>query len=244
MSGQPRQTGPEEPDQTSPQTFKQLDRNKKVAIATTTTLSRIRGFTVHLLFHIRNRELRVSDLVDLTGKYPQYINRYLYNMRNYGLVERNRPYWKLSEEGLSFLSYLKSLDKSKNNKNKNIYNNIYNKKDVRKKYERSKKDVRKLIPKKAKQLSFSLWVQQSGRTFQDAEKVVVEVLVDHYNRTGGKYFWFSDEYELAERFKVSPSVLPAALRKLNEDRILYVWRNKKIGLYKAFIETLEASQKT
>ncbi|MDH5439959.1 MAG: hypothetical protein OEZ48_00310 [Candidatus Bathyarchaeota archaeon] len=213
------------------------------AIATTTTLAKVRGFTIHLLFHIRNRELRVSDLVDLTGKYPRYISRYLYNMRNYGLVQRNGPYWKLSEEGLSFLSYLESID---------IDIDKIRKKEERRKKERRKKEE-SWTPKKVKQLSFSLWLQDSGRTFQDAEKVVVEVLVDHYNETGSKFLYCDHyDFDVAEKFKIRPDQVTRVLRKLREDRIIYNFRDTrapggpawKLGLYKAFIETLEASQKS
>jgi len=82
---------------------------KTPAIATTTSVAKVRGFTVSLLFHLKARELRIMDLVDLTGKYHQYVNRYLQNMRNYGLAERYGPFWRLREDGASLLSYFESL---------------------------------------------------------------------------------------------------------------------------------------
>ena len=164
------------------------------------------------------------DLIDLTGKYRGYVSRYLYNMRNYGLVEKNGSFWKLTDSGLSLLSYLKSIDIDINKK--------------RKKAERTTKEGRKLRQKTPKQISIGLWLQHSD--LDVAEKVVVEVLVDHYNLTGGPFLWFSDIYDLAERLKLSPSLLPPALRKLTEDQIIYIWRHKKIGLKKAFVQMLGA----
>ena len=231
-------------DQTPPSTFKQLDRNKSVTIATT-TLSRIRGFTVELLFHFRNRELRVADLIDLTGKYRQYINVYLHRMRNYGLVERNGSSCKLTEIGLSFLSYLKSLD------NNNIHNiTLRKQKENIKKTDRKQKENTS-AKKTPKQISIKLWLQESGRTLDDAEKVVVEVLVDHYNKTGSKFYYCEDDYEAARKFGIRPDQVTQVLRNLKEGHIAYTHRDTKapggptwkIGLYKAFIETLKASQK-
>ena len=75
----------------------------------TATLSKIRGFTINLLYLLKKRELTTSDLVELTGKYSQYINRYLYNAQKYGLVEKNGDFWKLTPLGADFLSHKLSL---------------------------------------------------------------------------------------------------------------------------------------
>ena len=42
---------------------------KQTGITSTTSFAKIRGFTLELLFCLKNNELRVMDLVDLTGKY-------------------------------------------------------------------------------------------------------------------------------------------------------------------------------
>jgi len=206
-------------------------------ISTTTSFSKVRGFTVDLLFHLKNRELRVIDLVELTGKSSQYVRRYLINMWKYGLTEKNGSFWKLSEDGVSFLSYLESLPN----------NNII----IRKNKERIKKDERKnnesCVPKKLKQSSIALWLNKSS--LDDAEKVVVEVLVDHYNRTGSKFLYFSDIYEIAERFKIRPDQVNKVFMNLKQDRIVYNYRDRshdawKIGLYKAFVHALERGRHT
>jgi len=202
-------------------------------ISATTSVAKVRGFTVSLLFHLEGRELRTMDLVDLTGKYHQYVSMYLSRMRNYELVEKYGCCWRLSENGASFLSYLRSLSDD---------NIIIQQKENRKKtFGKQKENTSD--PKRLKQVSFDLWLQNSS--LDDAEKEVVEVLVDHYDRTGGKFLFADGLYGLAQRLNQNPSDLPQALRKLVEDNIIYVWKPRaatgylKIGLKRAFIQTLE-----
>ena len=201
----------------------------------------MRGFTVDLVFHLENKGLRTRDLIDLTGKYAQYINRYLYNMRNYGLVEKEESYWKLTPPGKEFLSHLKML-----NNTYNIQYGIYNKKDLRKKKESIKKDLRKLKSKTLKQVSIESFLRESD--LDKTEVVVVEALVDHYNRTGSKFFAVESIFDLASRLHVDYQDLKEALRHLYEDHIVYKYHMSregitKVGLYKAFVETLKASKK-
>ena len=208
-------------------------------ITTTSTfaaISKIRGFTIDLLFLLKNHELRAVDLADLTGKYGGYVRRYLYNMRKYGLVVKNGSFWKLTSQGRSFLSYLESLNNS---------NKIGRKKSERRANEKRKKSE-SYIQKRPKQLSIRLWLQKSYRTFDDAEKEVVEVLLDHYNKTGSKFIFITppDIFAIAERFNITPEQAEHVLRSLYQDRIVYHRHDRqhnaiKIGLYKAFIEKLE-----
>jgi len=66
-----------------------MNKESYLSISTSTSFSKIRGFTVELLFQLKNCSLRTADLVELTGKCHQYVNRCLQNMRIYGLVEKN-----------------------------------------------------------------------------------------------------------------------------------------------------------
>jgi len=196
----------------------------KSSITTTTApsnLARMRGFTITLLFCLENNEMTLGDIVEITGKYSQYVQRYLYNMRNYGLLQKEGPYWKLTDIGSSFLEYLKSLDNI-------IYNIPLYKKEIRKKYERNKKEIRKLGPKSPRQISIKLWLANSD--LNGAEKEVVEVLVDHYNRTGSKFILVRDRYELAERYNLNPQTLSDALKRLTQDNIIYVWHWRSQGV--------------
>lgn len=202
---------------------------------TTTTLGRVRGFTIELLFHLGDGPQRCCELAEKTEKKQNYVYSYLKNMRNYGLVEKEWAYWKLSRMGGEFLRYM------------NIsYNNIYY---YRKKEERRKKDI-KSNRKLGLHLSTSKYIKQvnldlffADCTLDDAERVVVEVLVDHYNKTGSKFLYFKDSYEIAEKFNIHPDQVNRVLMNLKQDRIVYNFRDRrhnawKIGLYKAFVELL------
>jgi len=204
------------------------------AVSTSTTVSKVRGFTVELLFLLKDQALRTVDLTELTGKTSQYVFRYLYNMRKYGLVERNSPFWKLTSEGVSFLSYLESL----------ININI----NIRKIYERKKKDIRKIYetydPKKLKQVSLQSWLRNSS--LQDSERAVVEVLVNHYNQTGSKFFYCRGDYEISEKFQIPITQINEVFMHLKQDHIVYIFHDKqhgalKIGLYKDFLASLDPS---
>jgi len=204
-------------------------------LSTSTTLGRVRGFSIELLFMLTDGGGRCCDLSERSGKTQPYVHRYLRNLRKYNLVRRNEAFWFLTEFGGEFVKYLNIL-----------YNNII---DYRKKKERKKKVRRKIVessqPKVLKQVAISLWLQDSDRS--RAEKEVVEVLVKHYNETGSKFLYFRDVYHFADKFKVRPDEVNQLLMSLKQDRIIYSFGDKqhnawKIGLYKAFLESLKASQ--
>ena len=89
---------------------KTIENPPIITSTTSTTVSKIRGFTIDLLYHLKNRMLTSSDLAELTGKYGGYVRRYLYNMQKYGLVEKNGSFWKITSQGLSLIFYLESVN--------------------------------------------------------------------------------------------------------------------------------------
>ena len=202
-------------------------------ISTTTSLGRVRGFTIHLLYHLKDGPKRCCDLAEITEKRQDYVHRYLRNMRNYGLVKKQGVLWNLSILGRDFLSYLNI-----------VYNNIieYGKKKERKKKESGKK-METSPPKRHEQISISLFLRDSS--LDDAEKEVVEVLVDHYNETGSKFILIKNEYELANKLSKNPQDILQALANLRQDNIIYLMRAHnfpgyhKLGLKKAFVESLK-----
>ena len=157
-------------------------------------------------------------------------------MQNYGLVEKQGLLWNLSVLGEDFLSYLNI-----------VYNNII---EYRKKIERSTKEVRKKIntsrPKRHKQVSISLFLRDSK--LDDTEKEVVEVLVNHYNKTGSKFILIKDEYELANKLSKNPQGILQALVNLRQDNIIYLMRAHdfpgyhKLGLKRDFVTLLEGEK--
>jgi len=222
----------------TPSPDSQSNNSQKVdyaLLSTTTSLGRVSGFTVELIFHLKDGPKRCRDLVEISGKPHCYVWRYLKNMLNYGLVQKQGVFWNLSDLGVDFWSYLSI-----------VYNNII---EYRKIIERKKKDNRKITetsqPKVVKQVSISLWAPDSP--LDKVEREVVEVLVKHYNETGSKFLYFNDVYHFADKFKIRPDQVNQILMNLKQDQIVYSIKDKqhnawKIGLYKAFIEGLKASQ--
>ena len=211
-------------------------------LSTTTsfTISKVRGFSITLLSVLKEGMMSTNNLCEITGKYPQYVNRYLYNLRNYGMVEKNGSLWKITELGLAFLSYI--------DKTKTYYK--HNKKEIRKKEERNKKVIRKKKDQRRTiQTSFEIWLKNYHRSLHDAEKVVVEVLLDHYQKTGSKFIYCQPNvYAIAEKFGIRPDQVNQVLMNLKQDHIVYHMHDRshnavKIGLYKDFVKMLEFSKK-
>jgi len=80
------------------------------------------------------------------------------------------------------------------------------------------------------------------------EKVVVEVLLDHYNKTGSLFRYYRNIYHAADSFKIPVDKIDTVLMRLKQDRVAYKYWDKhygalKIGLYKAFIKKLKIAAK-
>lgn len=209
-----------------------LEANDKILLYTTTTLSKVRGFSFELLLHLRKRMLDIYDLMELTGKYSEYIITYLKRLQKYGMVEKQGYFWKITEFGEAFLKH-RMYTMTTCNKTKQILN----------RYETDTKQIlNRSISTKPKQISLSLYLKKFN--LSDVERVVVEYLVDHYNKTGSKFIYIQDIYELAEKLDVNPAMLQEAITNLKQDRIVWLYRDRvyrrwKLGLYKAFVEILK-----
>lgn len=204
-------------------------RTQPPLLSTTTALARVRGFTTILLLLLYEGQKRCCELVEITSKKHDYVWQYLKRMQKYGLVEKNEAFWFLTDLGVYFAEYLK--------KHYNILNN--NIKEYEQKVNRKRTESEQLEKKETKQIPLSAWLASSS--LDEIEKRVVEELVEHYNRTGSTFKYFSDIYEAAEHFKCTPNEIAEALKRLKQDKIIYSWRDKtfnawKIGLYRAFIE--------
>jgi hypothetical protein len=202
-------------------------------LSTTTSLCRVRGFTIELLYELADGPKRCCELAEITGNKRNYVWIYLKNMQKYGLVKKNEVFWELSEIGANFLNHLNI-----------VYNNII---ESEKKEERKNKNNQKKIessqPKNAKQIRISLWLQNSGR--DHVEKEVVEALLKHYGETGSKFILVKDQFELSEKLKANPSEIFEALKNLRQDNIIYLYRSEiegywKIGLKTNFLKILES----
>ena len=204
------------------------------SISTTTSLGRVRGFTVELVFRLEDGPLRCVDLAEISDKTQPYVDCYLRRMRSYGLVEKQGFLWNLSVLGRDFLSYLKT-----------VYNNIIKYRQITNRYTTdNKQKTNSSKPKKLKQVPLLPFTR--NLSLDDTERRVVEVLVEHYDKTGSKFILVRDKYELAERVGVNPNDIGDALKNLHEDHRVYKFTLRresltKIGLKKAFVEALKRS---
>ena len=213
------------------------------AMSTTTTsqsLARVRGFTVDLLQTLKTGPLRTHALCIQTRKEHQYIETYLNRMQNYGLVMKNGSFWNLTVLGNEFTAYLDtedSLTQTNKQTNKPIQHLEYRKKTDRKHLEDT------ILRKVEFQSRFDLWLHENP--LSDVEKVVVDTLIEHYQKTQSKFILVDTKYELAERLNQNPEDLIQALRNLYQDRVAYLFRHGlgwKVGLYQAFVEGLEKTE--
>ena len=208
-------------------------------LSSTTSLAKVRGFTIQLLFIMKNRYLTTSEICEITGKKGNYVRPYLYNMRKYGLAEKEGSFWKLTDLGRDLLEHYES--------NNTI---IESKRRVKEKKKKSKKRVKEALKNSKSSTQnrhdsfcISNFLVDLGLSLSEIEKAVVEVLIEHYNKTGSKFILVGNQYELAERLNCNPSDLPNALKILREKGIIYIFKDKtfncwKIGLKKQFLERL------
>jgi hypothetical protein len=208
-----------------------------LSAASTTTaspaLARVRGFTVDLLWALKEGGLRTRDVCEKTRKPSNYVSRYLWNMQNYGLVMKNASFWNLTVLGQDFVCYLER-ERSTVVEARNL--------NERKKKEERNLNV-SLLKRVEFQSRFDLWLKENP--LSDVEKVVVDYLIVHYHRTGSKFILVDTKYELAERLNQNPEDLVQALRKLFQDRVAYLFKHGlgwKVGLYQAFVECLEKTE--
>jgi len=76
----------------------------------------------------------------------------------------------------------------------------------------------------------------------EPERVVVGVLVQHYERTGEKYRYFHDIYHFCDETGVSAVDAPPAIARLKEEGCIYTRKDEfgwKIGLKVDFVERLK-----
>lgn len=216
-------------------------------MSTTTTslaLAKVRGFTVDLLYVLKQGPLRTHALCKKTEKEHQYVETYLNRMQNYGLVMKNDAFWNLTTLGEDFTVYLEredefthfthSLTQTNKQTNNTIQHLEYRKNTDRKHLEDT------ILRKVEFQSRFDLWLHENP--LSDVEKVVVDSLIEHYQKTRSKFILVDTKYELAERLNQNPEDLIQALRNLYQDRVAYLFRHGlgwKVGLYQAFVEGLE-----
>jgi len=202
-------------------------KNYSVLTTTSTALGRVRGFSIMLLLLLSKGVKRCCELAEETQKSRDYVYSYLKRLQKYGLVDISDSFWNLTDLGAWFVEYIK--------RNRTIYDMILKSEQK----ENRRRTLKEQKENRNRQINITLWSKSTD--LSGAEKEVVEMLLEHYNKTGSKFILFRDMYDLAEKVKGSPEATFTAIRRLRQDNILYLYRSEiqgywKLGLKKEFVE--------
>ena len=197
----------------------------------TTTLPRASSFVKDLLFVLNEGRLRTCEVAKITEKTSAYVDSYLRRMRNQGLVEKQGFFWNLSEDGVSFLGYLEKIEDRRYR-----YRHYLDTTTTQHQHSLNSRN-----PKKIKQVPLLPFLH--NLSLPDAERKVVEMLLEHYDETHSLFLYFPTFYDIADHFQASPDQIRQIMRNLKQDHIAYPWRDRsqdawKIALYKEFVEML------
>jgi hypothetical protein len=190
---------------------------------------KFRGKTIEILGVLSNSGgITTREIADRTGISIKVLNVILPRGERKGIFERKELWgWKASPFGFLILSI-------NNNNNSNT-----NTTQIQHKYNTN--TTRTLdSSRKSHQLNLSVFTNRSDVT--EPERVVVEVLVKHYERTGQKFRYFSDFYHFCDETGVGATDAPVAIARLKEEGCIYTRKDEfgwKIGLKLDFVERLK-----
>lgn len=196
---------------------------------TTVQVNRIRGFSLDILNELQSRGgLTTPEIAENLGKSQVYVRRYLYRLYKYGCIDKKEHWGWIIEPLGNFI----------------IDININKLGDRRETEERQKSDRRVTETPRDRQLDLSLFT--SNPEITEPEVVVVQALVDHYERTGEKYRYYQNHWDFCEQMGISSLEVGGVMAKLKQDGVIYVRRETmfegislKVGLKKAFVENLK-----
>jgi hypothetical protein len=190
---------------------------------------KFRGKTIEILGILSSSGgLTAKEISDKTGIPLRQVWTYCKNGEKRGILERKERWgWQVTPFGFFV------LDINNNNNVQTKYKQGTNK--VQTKYKPALDS-----PKKSQQLNLSVYTNRSDIT--DPERVVVEVLVKHFERTGETYRYFRDFYHFCDETGVGAVDAPAAIARLKEEGCIYTRKDEfgwKIGLKVNFVERLK-----
>ncbi|RJS84094.1 hypothetical protein CW702_02935 [Candidatus Bathyarchaeota archaeon] len=85
--------------------------------STTTSLGKVRGFSVHILNLLNRSMLLASEIAEILDKENRYVWAYLTRLKSYGLIERRGQFWYLTDLGEAFIERIKRIEELKEKKN-------------------------------------------------------------------------------------------------------------------------------
>ncbi len=189
---------------------------------------KFRGKTIEILGVLFNSGgMTTREIADKTGIPARMSKVYLHRGEKKGIFERKERWgWRLTPFGFLILS---------------INNNNGNTKATDREHKGNTKVTPTLdSPRNSNQLNLSVFTNRSD--IDEPERVVVEVLVKHYERTGEKFRYFRDFYHFCDETGVSAVDAPQAIAKLKEEGCIYTRKDEfgwKIGLKVNFVEKLK-----
>ncbi len=189
---------------------------------------KFRGKTIDILGILSNSGgMTTREIADKTGMSIKVLNVILPRGEKKGIFERKERWgWKASPFGFLILS---------------INNNNANTNTTTTQHKYNTNTTRTLdSSRKSHQLNLSVFTNRSD--INEPERVVVGVLVQHYERTGQKFRYFRDFYHFCDETGVSAVDAPAAIARLKEEGCVYTRKDEfgwKIGLKVDFVERLK-----
>ena len=195
-----------------PENEKNQDRTfSKIASITPTPTNfisnpcKFRGQTIEILGVLSNSGgMTTREISDRTGISIKVLSVILPRGEKKGIFERKERWgWKASPFGFLVLS----INNNNDNTNTTQTQHKYNTNTTRTLYS----------PKKSHQLNLSVFTNRSDIT--EPERVVVGVLVQHYERTGEKYRYFRDFYHFCDETGVGGVDAPVAIAQAEKRRM-------------------------
>lgn len=184
-----------------------------------------RGHTLEILGVLSEcGGLTTHEIADKTGISVNDVGQYCRRGFRSGIIERKERWgWCISPLGLLVLS---------------LYSTTTTTKDTTKTQLRHKEDTKKTQP--PRQLNLSAFMGRED--MEETDRVVVGVMISHYERTGVKYRHFDDEYEIGRVMGIAKQDVIPTLRHLRDEGCIYFMRSDlgwKLGLKKEFVWRLE-----
>lgn len=163
-----------------------------------------------------------AELAEVVSEYlgtnvePRDVYPYLYYYRKKGWVMSLSPLWSLTESGEKFLQKYKQWLRK-------LIGNIshlskLNKRNVTKSFSYIMLNINEIITE----------IREKYEITKDEEDIL-KTLLEHYVVTGSTYMYIDN---LALRLEASLSWLWHNLKSLKSKRLVYVWRDGKVGLGK------------
>lgn len=181
--------------------------------------TRYRGWTVQILAELEHSAgLTVAQIADKLNQRKKAIREYCYRLYEAGCIEPIARWgWKITTHG-QLLLYI---------------NNDHTNTTPTPQKDHTKTTLR--------QLTLSPF---SDPDRSDPELAITNLIITHYNQTKQPFIFIEDWPELCEKLNYPPDEIEQALRKLYQDRVCYIYNNRKYGkrqlrLYQDFIERLK-----